>query len=467
MKDPAHARRTPWRDNIEALVVALLLAVVLKHFIVEAYKIPSGSMQPTLMGNDETGVFDRILVDKVSYWLRDPERWEVAVFRYPLDRSKSFVKRIAGIGPEELAIRDGDVWHRPGPGQPWRIARRPPAVLRETMRRLDLGPPPEGRPSRWRPVGATSEERWSVGPRRVAARGDGRAAFVHDVYGLASIMDGFTDGYPPAIAGEISWNRPTGQNPVADLRWESTARALEGLQELEVELGEGDRLYAFRFPGPAAPGEAPSITLVGTAADRTVAAPDPWSLPAGRPVRIAAQNVDDLLTLEVDGQPILEVEIEPGPRLGGSLAIRTSGAGVDLTDIAVWRDVYYTTDRASRTEWTLPAGHYFMLGDNTQDSADSREWKLIAKKWPGNGNRWVLGAYRNRENPRTESTVEGRMTFFRDRWGELHWWPAGTDETGPYQEAPFVPRQLILGRAMLVFWPWIPSRHLWRQHWIH
>src|SRR4029453_5056625 len=106
------------------------MALFLKHFVIEAYQIPSGSMQPTLMGDEDAGIEDRILVDKLSYALRDPRRWEVAVFRYPLDRSKSFVKRIAGIGPEELRIAHGDVWHRVDGGE-WNIVRRPPAVQAE------------------------------------------------------------------------------------------------------------------------------------------------------------------------------------------------------------------------------------------------------------------------------------------------------------------------------------------------
>ena len=83
-------------------MVAIVMAVFLKYFVVEAYKIPTGSMQPTLMGNEETQIFDRILVDKLSYHFRDPERWEVAVFKYPLDRSKNFIKRMVGVGPEQL-----------------------------------------------------------------------------------------------------------------------------------------------------------------------------------------------------------------------------------------------------------------------------------------------------------------------------------------------------------------------------
>jgi signal peptidase I len=60
--------------------MAVAMALFLKHFVVEAYKIPTGSMQPTLIGDEAADVKDRILVDKVSYALGDPERWDVAVF---------------------------------------------------------------------------------------------------------------------------------------------------------------------------------------------------------------------------------------------------------------------------------------------------------------------------------------------------------------------------------------------------
>ena len=95
--DPKAPPRRFWRDNIEAGTMAIILAVMFKYFLVEAYKIPTGSMQPTLLGNEDTGIFDRIIVDKLSYHFRDPERFEVVVFRYPLDRSKNFIKRICGM----------------------------------------------------------------------------------------------------------------------------------------------------------------------------------------------------------------------------------------------------------------------------------------------------------------------------------------------------------------------------------
>ncbi|HKX46388.1 MAG TPA: signal peptidase I, partial [Planctomycetota bacterium] len=159
---PAH-RRTPWRDNVEALAMAIVLALVLKAFVLEAYKIPTGSMQPTLMGlNHSPGggrsvaVSDRILVDKLTPLFRAPERWEVVVFRYPLDRATSFVKRIVGVPGDTLRIRDGDLQTRDAATGEWRAERRPDSVQRSMWKRLDERSPAA---SKWSTAGA---ERWSA-----------------------------------------------------------------------------------------------------------------------------------------------------------------------------------------------------------------------------------------------------------------------------------------------------------------
>ena len=107
-------RRTPWRENLEAAAGAILLAVMFKYFVLEFYRIPSGSMQPTLYGAEAPlELYDRVVADKLSYHVRDPERFEVVIFRYPLDRSKNFVKRVVGLPGEQLRIQGGDVWVQP------------------------------------------------------------------------------------------------------------------------------------------------------------------------------------------------------------------------------------------------------------------------------------------------------------------------------------------------------------------
>ncbi|MCX8266445.1 MAG: S26 family signal peptidase, partial [Planctomycetota bacterium] len=76
----------PFRENIEVVLFAIIMAMGLKVFAIEAYQIPTGSMQPTLMGTElldpatkrpDGRLNDRVLVDKISYFFRDPQRWEV------------------------------------------------------------------------------------------------------------------------------------------------------------------------------------------------------------------------------------------------------------------------------------------------------------------------------------------------------------------------------------------------------
>src|SRR5438034_9574336 len=97
------AAKSVWREYLEAIVIAVVLALFIRTFVVQAFKIPSGSMIPTLT------IGDHILVNKLSYGLRmpfleryllqysTPQRGEVVVFIYPEDRTKDFIKRVIGV----------------------------------------------------------------------------------------------------------------------------------------------------------------------------------------------------------------------------------------------------------------------------------------------------------------------------------------------------------------------------------
>src|SRR5438132_6952468 len=103
--------KSTFREYAEAIIMALVLALFIRTFIVQAFKIPSGSMIPTL----EIG--DHILVNKLSYGLRipflerylvqysTPQRSDVVVFIYPEDRSKDFIKRVIGVAGDTVEIR--------------------------------------------------------------------------------------------------------------------------------------------------------------------------------------------------------------------------------------------------------------------------------------------------------------------------------------------------------------------------
>ena len=463
--------RTPWRDNIEALTMAVIMALLLKCFIVEAYKIPTGSMQPTLIGHEGLGVFDRILVDKLSFAFRDPARWEVVVFRFPLDRSKNFVKRIAGIGPEQIRIYRGDVWHRDDDGDEWRVVRRPRRVQREVWKALDRTEPVE---SSWSVTDGGRD--WAVTGRTVYARGSGHVRFRPTE---GAILDRYTDGYPEAICDLMSGARRTAANAVGDLRVEGVVTALPGTREVTIDLDEGPWRYRFVLPGPAAaddarPGiEDRQLRRTDLAGPGVTLAAEPWHLPAGESVRFGVQNLDDLLELEIDGEVVCAVEIASTADQNAGASIGVAGDGANLTDLMVYRDIFYLGSMMKESVVTIPEDSYYMLGDNTQDSSDSREWayaryRIIEEE--GGEPTVVQGYQRHGENPITIGLgdPEGPRVRLVDEWGEVQW--LGHDQRlerlSPHT-SPLVPRKMILGRALAVFWPLDPRRDLYRLKWVN
>lgn len=111
-------RSSPLRflwDWLRSVAVAVVLFVLIRSFLVEAFKIPTGSMEGTLL------VGDFLLVNKLVYGaeipltkkklpgIRHPERGDVIVFQWPVDPTKNFVKRIVGLPGDTLAMRHGQL----------------------------------------------------------------------------------------------------------------------------------------------------------------------------------------------------------------------------------------------------------------------------------------------------------------------------------------------------------------------
>jgi signal peptidase I len=113
---PATKPKSTFREYAEALFVALALALVIRTFLVQAFKIPSGSMLPTLQ------IGDHILVNKILYGLRvpivgtryfayfHPQRQDIVVFVFPEDRDKDFIKRVIGIPGDVVEVRHKRVY---------------------------------------------------------------------------------------------------------------------------------------------------------------------------------------------------------------------------------------------------------------------------------------------------------------------------------------------------------------------
>lgn len=105
-------KKSKTRETIESLVIAALIALFVRSFFIQAYKIPSGSMEPTLL------IGDHLLVNRLSYvakipvldtvifTLGKPKRGDIVVFRYPVEPSKDFIKRVIATEGETVEIKD-------------------------------------------------------------------------------------------------------------------------------------------------------------------------------------------------------------------------------------------------------------------------------------------------------------------------------------------------------------------------
>ena len=90
-------------DWLVSIIVAVALAFCIRTFIFEPYKVEGTSMYPTLFNQE------RLIVNKFGYFVGDPKRNEIVVFRYPKDESRDFIKRVIAVGGDTVEMRDGAV----------------------------------------------------------------------------------------------------------------------------------------------------------------------------------------------------------------------------------------------------------------------------------------------------------------------------------------------------------------------
>lgn len=118
---PVRLKKSLVREYVEAILVAVVLAFFIRTFVVQAFKIPSGSMQPTLL------IGDHILVNKFIYGMRlpftnktiipvaDPKRNDIMVFKFPQDMDKDFIKRVIGLPGDKVEVRDKKIFINDAP----------------------------------------------------------------------------------------------------------------------------------------------------------------------------------------------------------------------------------------------------------------------------------------------------------------------------------------------------------------
>lgn len=104
-------KKSSLRENIEAVIIAIIIAMFIRTFIIQAFKIPSGSMLETLQIGDHIlvnkfiyGVKIPFTDGKVLFPVKDPVKEDIVVFEYPEDPSKDFIKRVVATGGDTVEI---------------------------------------------------------------------------------------------------------------------------------------------------------------------------------------------------------------------------------------------------------------------------------------------------------------------------------------------------------------------------
>lgn len=475
--DPASSapRASNIKETFESIWVALILAFIFRAFIVEAFVIPTGSMAPTLLGAHMTFVChdcgwqfdvnyqdprggddlsiparspakytafcpncgyqvpggpgsdtpgdasfppvrygDRILVLKYLYLFEEPHRWDVVVFKSPVDPQKydynqNYIKRLIGRPGESIILLDGDVYVAPkgagGTLSDYHIATktwRAQQALWRIVYDNDYHPQmlPGGRRTQWVQPWQTHDRddtTWNLSGRVFT--------FKNPHGGSAIAFNPDADPQTHALTDWLAYDQVTapesygyrGHN-VSDLKLSLVYDRRSGDGPLKLMLTKRQDVFTAQFTPQKVTlfrDNGSTHSVIGSA-----------DLPSGhRAFKIDFTNVDYRVTVRVDDQVLIQStpeqyhpdieqllreykEQQPPPR--PAISIDAADQSCDLSHVQLWRDVYYINDGRQMTDppqffWGSPDRpihlsdkpgdrEYYVLGDNSLISGDARYW---------------------------------------------------------------------------------------------
>jgi signal peptidase I len=453
-------------DSFEWVITALILAFVFRAFVMEAFRIPTGSMADTLMGAHfrlccmqcgykydygfvperyklpadsmprrplefaktrcpSCGFFqlsggttpvaygDRILVLKCIYEYFEPKRWDVIVFRDPLDPTINFIKRLAALPGETIEIIDGDVYIN---GQ---ISRKPPKIQKELWMPVYDNDYQPARPREpffnghaWRQPFKVAGSQWYVDPSNATRFNlESSPEQINTMVYDTSIGNDFVTAY--AYDDVKEYERMPFCSDLM-VRYYVTLGRENGVAG--ITLSKYQSQYKARFEAAGAMvisrnSESGEFVEIARKAVKPVN--------TDKPIEMKFANVDHQLIFKVGGEE-LSFDMGREPNAAGPImakiepSIQIFGAGkLQLSHVAIYRDIYYTNADGpglcrggAGNPFKLAKDEFFALGDNSPDSYDSRWWNQ-----PGKGN------------------------------------------YGKFYREGIVPRDYLVGKAMFVYWP--------------
>ena len=362
---------------------------------------------------------DRILVDKFGYDFREPNRWDVIVFKYPEGANTNYIKRLVGLPNELVSIAGGDIWTSRD-GQPATIARKPPHVMQAMLQVVHDSNFPaslmqtEGWPSAWTNWADTNL--WQSEKNRqqfTATCSAGQSARLRyqrfkptsDDWKEVRLGTGVRKGVKPDLIKDFQAYNAISQGGhwVGDLAVECTLESRSESGRVVFDLVDGGQQHSCSID--LADGTATLKAAVGVTAvtSTPIRGKGSWE--------VMFTNVDDELRLFVDSklmptstpvawsseitkestrEPVLEV-VEPGSAVltdlapvGITVKAEDEPVAVAVSAIKILRDIFYIGavgfGRRGEIrdepilEFPLESDQFFVLGDNSAASKDGRLW---------------------------------------------------------------------------------------------
>jgi signal peptidase I len=458
------------RRFLETAILFVTVVIVVRAIAMEPFGVPTGSMAPTLAGNHKECACprcgypivvgsnaganhdlraghraystawcsncycnrldldkvpetagDRLLVDKNIYEMRRPRRWEIAVFRCPDDLTKPYVKRVVGLPCEKVLIQDGDVYIN---GELVRKTLEECRALRLPVFDQNFAPDGDGWKARWRsgspsPNASLQEPGACYQGKELHWETSSTEEYRWLVYRHWLLDEQKED----AIRDVFSYNGGAARselNFVHDFLVEFTLDVRQGTGVFGLGLRDGrDDVQAELPCGPE--GEQGKSLRI-QAGDGSAMVETPFVLHTGKCYRIEMAFVDRRISLAVDGREIIPALDLPAVRdrkpVSRPVWLGSKGVSAQVRDFRIFRDIHYTpTGRNAIYEaWPLGPNEYFMLGDNSANSEDSRYWSI-----PGVVESYLLGRPLLLHQPSHWTSIRPGWDIQSIDWDRVRW----------------------------------------------